>query len=338
MAQEILLSRNQIDVDPAKNISRDGKPHDPAHIEWLADRFLDQGQLAPIEVTPLEGAADRYDLVFGYARCSAAELLQSEAWAARVAASEKWPGKLRAVVVPVTSAREREDRNIAENLGASLSPIDVALLARRFTSPPDEGGRGYSLHTASLYLKRQPAELRRLLKLTGLIEDFRAMVRLNHRNPHMGITIDQGQKLAKRSADEQREIFDKSKDAGGNVTPKSLRGEIAPHQGRQGQPIGATGAVLSRIAEKFAALEGDKTARERCGFKSTRELETAQGLIDLLTTGATERKIPDALRRLVTTAQERQPPPPKEGEKKSAPPRPEELQAQQLRLQGEKPA
>ncbi len=276
MSVTLYLPPSDIHVDNAHNLSRAGLAHDPAAIREMADRLLALGQLSPIEVVAPEGwdpeewalcvsehgigpvacgefvdrVAGPGRLVFGFRRVAAATLLALEG-----KTSPRWDGRLKVTVAPAgLSLEELEDRNLTENLGLTMAYVDLGLAAHHLTAAPEDGGRGEDPAAVAIRLKVDRAELGRLLLLPGLCEEARALSREHHHNPERGMTPLQALKLAKRPVELQRSIIAEARDAGHVVTPKAMRAAIAPHQGRQGQPPGASGAVLTRAAALFGRI------------------------------------------------------------------------------------
>lgn len=276
MSATLYLYPGDIHVDNARNLSRAGLAHDPAAIREMADRLLALGQLSPIEVVAPEGwdpedwalcvsehgigpvtcgefvdcVAGPGSLVFGFRRVAAATLLAAEGKTSRW-----WDGRLRVNVAPAgLTEAEIEDRNLTENLGLTMAYVDLGLAAHHLTAAPEHGGRGEDPAAVALRLKVDRAELGRLLLMPGLCDEARALSREHHHNRERGITPIQACKLARRSVEEQRAIIVEARDAAHTITPKGMRAAIAPHQGRQGQPPGASGAVLTRVADLFGRI------------------------------------------------------------------------------------
>jgi len=311
---DLHLHPKDITVDNARNLSRAGLPHDPEAVRKMADRLLEYGQLAPVELvapegwrggegehTPEEwaqcvsehgiGPVDCGEYVgeicppgrinWGYCRHAAATLLAVED-----RTSARWDGRLWATVAPAgLTAEQLEDRNLCENLGVSgVAYVDLGLAAHRLTADPRDGGRGEEHMIAASRLKVDIHTLKRLLLLPQLCHEARAQSRLHHRDPEQGITPVQAVKLARRPVEEQQAILREARDMHGNVTPKAVRAAIAPHQGRQGQPPGLTGAQIARLAGYFARLAVTEDPTQRYGVAApvwALLRDTFHGLVDL---------------------------------------------------------
>lgn len=300
----IALEPSRILLDPRRNFSRSGRPHDAERVDELAEELLRDGQMTPVEVYPLAWLADEerldtpearalgearragkkkpdaYGLVSGYRRVSAALKLAEEGQT-----SDLWDGRLAAVLAPAgLTAEEIEDRNLLENVAReTLTPIDEMVALSALTRPADEGGRGETLELATmrLHLRGGVQRARKLLRLRPLCEEGRDLVRQNHHDPELGITVDKAVSLAKFTADEQRSIIERAKDAAGRVTPKALNQILAPHQARQGQPYAPSGAALKRLEERLKRVRGEPHTLERNKL-TEREAELLAGVVRLL--------------------------------------------------------
>jgi len=269
------------------NFSRSGRPHDLQSIEGLAALLLAEGQRTPIEVYPLawgpdepheatlaareaglhrvvirKRAPDAYGLISGYRRTSAARLLVE-----RSEVSPAWDGKIAALVrTSLLSDQEIEDHNLSENVEREgLTPIDQAVVLQRLTAAPEDGGRGEEMELAArrLLLPGGVPRGHKLLKLLGLVDEARDLVRLNTRDPYLGITVDAGVSLARFSAEQQRQILADAADAAGQITPKSLRSILAPRQGRAGQPYAPSGQALTRLEHELTRMARDSGQLQR---------------------------------------------------------------------------
>lgn len=311
----LYLLPSEIIADSSRNLSRAGLAHDPTAVREMADMLLEHGQLAPILVDAPEGwsATDWVQcvsehgvgpvtcgefvdldaqpgrLVFGFRRYAAAVLLAREGQT-----SPRWDGRLQVTCAPDgLTEQDLEDRNLAENLGRSaVAYVDLGLAAHRLTAAPSDGGRGEEHKVAAKQLQVSQRDLKKLLELGGLCEEGRTLSRLNHRDPERGLNNVQALKLARRPIEEQHRILKEARDAGGNVTPKAIRAAIAPHQGRQGQPPGATGAQLTRAGKRLDLLLTREHEQQRYGISASeatliRDLCFAIATLD-----------PDALARL----------------------------------------
>ena len=290
---EYLVDPSLLAADHARNISRGRLPPDPDAVAEMADMLLRHGQLAPVEVdtsvwpagwgdtcddeherTTIEDMFARHPppIVYGFRRHAAALLLKQQG-----RTSPRWVGLLRVTVAPAgMTAEDAEDRNLAENLGAqAVAYVDLGLAAHRLTSPPEfvggvnVGGRGEDKSVVARKLRVPLAEVDRLVLLPRLCEEARALSRLNHRIPDAGITPQQALKLARRTVEEQHRILAEARDAERLVTPKAARAVIAPLSGRQGQPPGATGAQLSRLAARLGKIA--ESPEEQSRLKVTAE-------------------------------------------------------------------
>lgn len=298
------LNLEDIRCDHAHNFSRRGREHDPQAVADLAEQLLKEGQLNAIEVYPLAWATDEeqidnaaaraagyarraakkkpdaYGLTFGYRRFQAALLLAEQG-----RTSEKWSGQLFAVLTPEgASDEDLEDRNLSENVDREgLTPIDEAEILSYLTRAPDNGGRGESVELAAARLRLRGGATRahKLLRLGALIDEARELVRANHRSPEVGITVDKAVSLAKLPATRQLEIINASKDAAGRVTPKAINSQLAPHQGRAGQPPSPSGAALSRLAERLRRMADNEHTLKRAGITKA-EAELLRGFALLL--------------------------------------------------------
>jgi len=313
----LVLDPSRILLDPARNFSRSGRPHDEDLVIDLAEKMLHSGQITPIEVYPLaflEGApredtpetralgeqrrakklkTDAYGLVSGYRRVLAARYLQEQG-----ETSELWSGKIAAALAPPGLDEEGiQDRNLEENAAREdLTPIDVAVVLSEYTRAPEEGGRGETMELAvkRLRLPGGVAKGNKLIQLCGLVEEARELVRENHHDPDYGIPVSKATTLARRPADKQREIIAEARDAAGRVTPKAIRGLLAPHQGRQGQPPAPSGAALTRLSLRLERTPD--AALERAGITSEQR-DLLHNLILLLTDQP--HKLPASLVRII---------------------------------------
>lgn len=311
-------------IDNARNLSRAGLAHDPTAIREMADRLLEVGQLSPVEVVAPEGwdpedwaycishhgaglvAAGEHAgeicppgiLNFGFRRHAAALLLAMEdtlePGKGLGLTSPQWDGLLLARVAPAGLTPEQlEDRNLVENLGHhGVAFIDLGLAAKRLCGDPKDGGRGEEKSVAALRLGISLTELERVLLLPQLCPEAQALSRLHHHNPERGLKDTQALKLARRPVEEQQALIAAAKDAANCVTPKAMAAAIAPHQGRQGQPPGATGAQLTRGAALFDRLARTEDPTLRYGL----DREAAAVVRDILR--AYVSLDPDALARL----------------------------------------
>ncbi len=328
---EILLDPEDIRVDNARNTSRAGLAHAPEDVRDMADRLLALGQLDAIEVVAPEGwdpeewalcvtehgvgvveCGEHVDrdcapgrVNYGYRRHAAALLLKQTG-----ETSARWDGKIRARVAPAgLTAEDLEDRNLAENLaGMGLPPIDLGLAAHRLTADPKDGGRGEEPKIAAARLRVTVPELQRLAELPGLCAEGRALNRLNHRNPEIGITGRQALKLARRPVEVQAAIIAEAKDARGTVTPKATRAAIAPHQGRQGQPPGMTGAQLTRLADRFNRIARSEHDQQRAEIEADAAALVRDVLLAVVALDpAALAKLPGNLARVVEAVVTREP-------------------------------
>jgi len=328
---EILLDPADIYVDNTRNTSRAGLAHALEDVRDMADRLLALGQLDAIEVVAPDGwdpeewalcvtehgvglvdCGEHIDRVcgpgrvnYGYRRQAAALLLKETG-----ETSARWDGKIRARVAPAgLTSEDLEDRNLAENLaGMGLPPIDLGIVAHRLTADPKDGGRGEEPKIAAARLRVTVPELQRLAELPGLCAEGRALNRLNHRNPEVGITGRQALKLARRPIEVQASIIADAKDARGTVTPKATRAAIAPHQGRQGQPPGKSGAQLTRLAQRFDRIAKSEHDQQRGKISAV----TAEIVRDVLFALVADEptalaKLPGNLARVVEAVVTREP-------------------------------
>jgi len=325
------LRPGDIEIDNARNLSRAGLVHDPAAVREMAELLLAHGQLSPVEVvapadwTPEDWAlcvsehgvgpvpcgefvdqvCPRGRLNFGFRRHLAASLLVAEG-----KTSPRWDGYLLARVAPAgLSDEELEDRNLCENLGGlGVAYVDLGLAAHRLTAEPKDGGRGEEHMIAASRLNVPIAELKRLLLLPALCDEARALSRLHHHDKERGITPIQALKLARRPVEEQATIIAAAKDGAHQITPKGMRAAIAPHQGRQGQPPGATGAQLTRGAGLFGRLAATEDPTLRYGLsRETAALvhSVLLALVDLDT--AALQRLPQGLGKRLQAAIMREP-------------------------------
>ena len=290
----ISLDPGRILLNPERNFSRSGRPHDAALVEELAEAIFRDGQITPVEVYPLAFKPDEpqedtpetralgeqrragkkrvgaYGLISGYRRVLAARLLQE-----RGETPELWTGQIAASIAPAgLDERAIEDRNLEENAAREgLTPIDRAVVISLLTRPLEEGGRGETMELAAkrLRLSGGVPQARKLVQLCALCPAAAELVRDHYHDPDIGIPLSKAVTLAHRSAEEQLEIIEAARDAAGRVTPKAIRALLAPHQGRQGQPPAPSGAALTRLAIRLERL--DKAALERAGVSpSERDL------------------------------------------------------------------
>jgi ParB-like chromosome segregation protein Spo0J len=321
----LYLRPGDIIADSARNLSRAGLAHDPALVREMADMLLEHGQLSPVEVDAPEGwsAADWAQcvsehgiglvtcgefvdldaqpgrLVYGFRRFAAAQLLEREG-----KTSPRWDGRLQVVCAPDgLTAQDLEDRNLAENLGREgVAFVDLGAAAHYLTADPKDGGRGEEHRIAATRLGVTRPDLKRLLILGGLCEEWRALSRLNHRDPERGINDNQALKLARRPIEEQHKILAESRDMGGNITPKAVRAAIAPHQGRQGQPPGATGAQLTRASQRLDLLLSREHEQQRWGVTPTEATLARDILLAIASLDpAALAKLPGRLGKLIET-------------------------------------
>lgn len=285
----ISLDPDRILLSPERNFSRSGRPHDAALVEELAEAMLRDGQITPAEVYPLAWKADEpredtpearalgeqrraskkrvdaYGLISGYRRVLAARLLKE-----RGETSELWLGQIAASTAPAgLDERAIEDRNLEENAAREgLTPIDRAVVISQLTRPVEEGGRGETMELAAkrLRLPGGVPQARKLVQLCALCPEAAELVRDHYHDPDIGIPLSKAVTLARRSAEEQLEIIAAARDSAGRVTPKAIRGLLAPHQGRQGQPPAPSGAALTRLGVRLKRLPEE--ALKRAGVTS----------------------------------------------------------------------
>lgn len=291
-------------IDHRRNFSRSGEPHREETVRDLAECMRREGQRTPIEVYPLHwpdgeeprddqeareaGFARRaskkkprgYGIVAGYRRVEAALLLlESKDLGA-------WGGALEAFVFDahVLTDEEIQDLNLSENTKrSSLTPMDEALIIHHLSSPTKEGGRGEELaHIVSkLCLRGGIPRARQLRKLVRLIPEAQALVRAHFWDPDVGLPLRAALPLAKKSAEDQREVLASARDGAGRVTPKAVRAVLTPRQGAQGQPPGRSGASLSRVRDRLDKLV-DQPATLAMTEVSPREVDLLRGFLHIL--------------------------------------------------------